>query len=411
MFAKVAETLQAKADRIRYRPVLEAAMAASALVACAEGRVTLARRYALDSLLGSVDALKRFDPYFGVDRFNAFADDILGSVHNGRDRALAAVRAIAGDSQAASVVMNVATAIARVGGYDGSARQRLGEIAGILELAGAAAHAGPVCVVVGNPKGGSGKSTVAVHVAVGLMRLGRRVATIDIDGRQGSLSRYWENRRSYARAMGLALPVPAHRRLAASEEVRRDVGEDRERDRFAEAMSGLGAFEIVVIDTPAGESHLSRLGHAAADILITPMNDSFLDIDVLAHIDCDRREVLAASPYCRMVWEQNERRTAGSQPTIDWLILRNRLAQLDARSSRDVEGLLEVLAARLGFRTARGLSERVVYRELFYRGLTVLDLPAGDSGTALPASRLNAVAEVHDLLRALGALEQEAAVA
>jgi len=118
VFGKVAETLQAKAERMRQRPVLEAAMAASALVACAEGRVTLARRYAL----GSVDSLKRFDPYFGVDRFNAFADDILGSVHHGRDRALAAVRAIAGDGQAAAVVMSVATAIARVGENDGPAR-------------------------------------------------------------------------------------------------------------------------------------------------------------------------------------------------------------------------------------------------------------------------------------------------
>jgi len=273
-------------------------------------------------------------------------------------------------------------------------------------------------VVVGNPKGGSGKSTVAVHVVIGLMRLGRRVGTIDLDGRQGSLSRYLENRRAYARAMGLALPVPAHRRLASSEEVRRDAGEECERERFAEAMNGLHAMDAIVIDTPAGESHLSRLGHAAADILITPMNDSitpmndsFLDVDVLAHIDCDRREVLAASPYCRMVWEQNERRAATGQPTIDWLVLRDRLAQLDARSSREVEGLLDVLPHRLGFRAARGLCERVVYRELFYRGLTVLDLPAGASGTALPASRLNALAEVHDLLRALGAIEQEAAVA
>jgi len=407
VFGKVAETLQAKAERMRQRPVLEAAMAASALVACAEGRVTLARRYAL----GSVDSLKRFDPYFGVDRFNAFADDILGSVHHGRDRALAAVRAIAGDGQAAAVVMSVATAIARVGENDGPARQRLGEIAGILGLGEKAIGTGPVCVVVGNPKGGSGKSTVAVHVAIGLMRLGRRVGTIDLDGRQGSLSRYLENRRAYARAMGLALPVPAHRRLASSEEVRRDDGEERERERFAEAMNGLHALDAIVIDTPAGESHLSRLGHAAADILVTPMNDSFLDVDVLAHIDCDRREVLAASPYCRMIWEQNERRAATGQPTIDWLVLRNRLAQLDARSSREIEGLLDVLSHRLGFRPARGLCERVVYRELFYRGLTVLDLPAGASGTALPASRLNAVAEVHDLLRALGAMEQEAAVA
>ena len=67
-------------------------------------------------------------------------------------------------------------------------------------------------IVVGNEKGGAGKSTVAIHLAVALMRMGKTVGVIDLDLRQASLSRYLENRRRWADARGVTLPMPVQGR-------------------------------------------------------------------------------------------------------------------------------------------------------------------------------------------------------
>src|SRR5258708_14214448 len=65
-------------------------------------------------------------------------------------------------------------------------------------------------VVLGNEKGGSGKSTTALHIAVALMKAGQRVATIDLDCRQQSFTRYIANRKAWARRTGLDLELPVH---------------------------------------------------------------------------------------------------------------------------------------------------------------------------------------------------------
>ncbi len=65
-------------------------------------------------------------------------------------------------------------------------------------------------IVVVNEKGGSGKSTVAIHVAVALIRSGQSVATIDLDASQRSFTQYIDNRLAWSRQRGIALPTPAH---------------------------------------------------------------------------------------------------------------------------------------------------------------------------------------------------------
>jgi chromosome partitioning protein len=65
-------------------------------------------------------------------------------------------------------------------------------------------------VVLGNEKGGSGKSTIAMHVAVALLAVGQRVATVDLDSRQKSFTHYIEHRRAWARRAGIDLKVPVH---------------------------------------------------------------------------------------------------------------------------------------------------------------------------------------------------------
>jgi len=198
------------------------------------------------------------------------------------------------------------------------------------------------------------------------------------------------------------VPVPIHQRVPGSEARDREEARDIERGRLKDAFARVKHCDFVVIDTPGNNSHLSRLGHGEADVLITPLNDSFVDIDVIAQIDQDRREVLDLSPYSRMVAQQNEQRAAAGDAPIDWVVMRNRLAQIEARNTREMAALLARLAERMNFRLQPGLSERVVFRELFYRGLTLLDLPDESATGWQSASHRRARQEVRDLLAALG---------
>lgn len=257
----------------------------------------------------------------------------------------------------------------------------------------------PRLIVLGNEKGGSGKSTTAMHLTVALLRQGRNVGTLDLDARQGSFSRYVENRAAFMRDAGVRLPQAEHQRLYRAEHDSRAAAEADERERLEAALAAFQRKDFIVIDTPGADTHLTRLAHARADILITPLNDSFLDLDLLAHVDPEGQKILGPSVYAQMVWEQRQARArAGGRP-IDWIVIRNRLSQIDARNKRDIGRLLELLAKRVGFRIGPGFGERVIFRELFVKGLTLLDLR--DSGTKMTMSHLAARQEIQALLDVL----------
>jgi chromosome partitioning protein len=254
----------------------------------------------------------------------------------------------------------------------------------------------PHVVVLGNEKGGSGKSTTAMHLIVALLREGYKVGSLDLDARQGSLSRFIANRAEN----GLDLPMPRHVRLEQSTLDSAAAAREEEKQRFDAALAQMADCEFIVIDTPGSDSNLSRLGHARADTLVTPLNDSFLDLDLLARVDSQGQKIRGPSTYAEMVWEQKKRRALTDGGSIDWIVMRNRLASLDARNKRRIGKLVEELARRIGFRLAPGFSERVVFRELFPRGLTLLDL--ADAGTALTLSHVAARQELRGLLDAIG---------
>ena len=266
---------------------------------------------------------------------------------------------------------------------------------------GAVLRRKPHIIVLGNEKGGSGKSTTAMHLIVALLRSGMSVGSIDLDARQGTLSRYVENRR--ASAMELPLPVSRHVPIQASRVDSVLAAAEEDRGRFGDALAEFKDCDFVVIDTPGSDTGLSRIGHAHADTLVTPLNDSFLDLDLLARLDREGQKILGPSVYAEAVWEQRKRRAlTGERAAIDWIVMRNRLSSLDARNKRDIGRLLEQLSRRIGFRLAPGFSERVVFRELFPRGLTLLDLNLGTGGPALKMSHVAARQEVRALLQAIG---------
>lgn len=258
-------------------------------------------------------------------------------------------------------------------------------------------------VVLGNEKGGSGKSTTALHIAVALLKAGQRVATIDLDSRQKSFTHYIENRRDWAERAGLNLELPTHYCVERGEGPSVEANEAKEFANFSAAISTIEhTHDVVVIDTPGNDTYLMRLAHSMADTLVTPLNDSFLDFDVLATLDPTNFAVIGESHYAEMVREARRQRRLVDGRMTDWIVVRNRLSALGSRNKRLVgEGLAE-LSKRMGFRCVDGFAERVVYREFFPRGLTALDdLDATVLGTRPSMSHVTAREEVIALLNAL----------
>lgn len=269
-------------------------------------------------------------------------------------------------------------------------------------LNGPAEPVRPYVIVVGNEKGGTGKSTTAMHLAVALNYRGLRAAGIDLDMRQRTFQRFAENRRDFIRDSDKKIPMLDVRTVDTSA-VPDDVDEIQSgRDRLNALIDSLRGHDFIIIDTPGSDSTMSRLGHEMADTLVTPINESYVDIDVIARIDRTNREVLAPSVYCQMVWEQHNRRVSEGRAAIDWIVVRNRISHVDSHSRRDVGQLLEVLAKRIGFRLAPGFGERVIFRELFLKGLTLLDLPTVLPETRQSASHQAGRREVWGLLRGVG---------
>jgi len=253
-------------------------------------------------------------------------------------------------------------------------------------------------IVVGNEKGGAGKSTVAMHLIVALLKMGRRVGAVDLDLRQRTLSRYVENRVQWCAQHGQALPMPQIADVRGSISRDLDLAEAEEAALFAAALRRLAeTCHYIVVDAPGADSFLSREAHAVADTLITPMNDSFVDFDLLGDIDAETHAVVRPSFYAELIWESRKRKAKAARRPIDWVVMRNRVAagRIEARNKLRMGDALHALSGRVGFRLAPGLSERVVFRELFPQGLTLLDAGERDD---LKMAHVAARQEVRDLL-------------
>jgi chromosome partitioning protein len=268
-----------------------------------------------------------------------------------------------------------------------------------IEQARQSAHV----VVLGNEKGGSGKSTTALHIAVALLKAGQRVATIDLDSRQKSFTHYIDNRRAWSERARVKLDMPSHYCVARAEGNSLEANEAQEFANFSQVIGAIEhSHDVVVIDTPGSDTYLMRLAHSMADTLVTPLNDSFVDFDVLGTLDPVNFTVPGESHYAEMVREARRQRRLVDGKLTDWIVVRNRLSSLGSRNKKMVgDGLIE-LSKRMGFRPVEGIAERVVYREFFPRGLTAFDdLDEATLGTRPSLSHLTAREEVIALLNAL----------
>ncbi len=261
----------------------------------------------------------------------------------------------------------------------------------------------PPChiIALGNEKGGSGKSTTAMHLFVALAQRGHRVGAIDLDSRQLSFFRYFDNRAAYAERAGATLVMPEMVAVEPSTAARRDEAAADDWENLNVAVERLAqTCRFIIIDTPGSATPLSETAHSLADTLITPMNDSLIDFDLLGRIDPKTGEVLGPSIYAEMVWGARQQRAASGRPPTDWVVLRNRMATLESRNKRKVGGAVAALAKRIGFRLIPGFSERVIFRELFLHGLTLLDIK-GEGQVAMTLSHVAARQELRDMIKAL----------
>ena len=262
----------------------------------------------------------------------------------------------------------------------------------------------PQVIVIGNEKGGAGKSTLAIHIVTGLLHAGKKVAIIDLDLRQRSMERFFSNRAAWTAANGHDLPLPIVPDMGDGKALAK-ADEAEQLAKFEAAYAEAQAVaDVILIDTPGGDTALSRAAHGRADQIVTPMNDSFVDFDLLGEVDPVTLELKKPSIYSESVWEARKHRaiTEGRQVTIDWIVVTNRLAVAEARNRRRLEERMKKLAKRVGFRVGPGLRDRVIYRELFPFGLTVADLSNDIRPVSVSLAHVAARQEMRNLMQAMG---------
>jgi chromosome partitioning protein len=294
------------------------------------------------------------------------------------------------------------------------------------------AQSSPHIVVIGNQKGGGGKSTFAMHIIVALLKAGKRVASFDLDLNQQTLTRYLRNRHEWDRKHEQQLELPDH--LSVREEERgttlrrfisrlKIIGPAHNQEytdssalspsvdlrQFISQLKKIGRaqkHDFIVIDTPGGVQHLGLIAHGMADTLITPINDSFFDLDVLVAMEQSETEP-QPSVYAKRVWRALEARRRVIGRTTDWIVVRNRLEPVESSNQRQITQVLDVIQRTLGFRVVRGLLERPVYREFFAAGLTVFDEVEGpESAAESNESNLLARIDVQNLIREIGLIDE-----
>ncbi len=243
-------------------------------------------------------------------------------------------------------------------------------------------------IVFANEKGGVGKSTSAFHTCIALCNAGERVAALDVDLRQLTMQRALWARNESAKEYGVNLPGPEEIMLAQQNE-----NELEEKMRIARIHNS-----FIIIDVGGHDSPIARKAIYMADTIVTPVNDSFIDLDMLGRIDPRNGELKTLGNFARLVEHLKEPGLTLRPRPLDWVVMQNRSRNFATKNERKVRDALEKIAPVAGFRLTPGLRERVTYRELFPLGLTLFDL---DKLPDLGRPQPNAREEIWAMLRAL----------
>ncbi len=253
----------------------------------------------------------------------------------------------------------------------------------------------PYVIILGNEKGGTGKSTLAMHISVYLLNSGFDVCTIDVDARQGTFSQYFRNREK-ASKNNHSLKVPNHHSVFKSDLQNVSEAIEEERNSLNDAIKNNLSADFIVIDTPGNNTFLSQLAHSYANIVVTPINESFIDLDVLVRVSDDNLTEFKPSIYAEMLWNQRKERAMRGKKPLDWIVVKNRMSTLYNKNRGDVDKILDAISKRISFRLGDGFCERVIFKELFVSGTTLLDFD--DSENQMTMSHVAARQELRSLI-------------
>jgi len=250
-------------------------------------------------------------------------------------------------------------------------------------------------IVVSNEKGGTGKSTISLHLAIKLMQEGFNVATIDLDGRQGTLSGYLQNRKKFCNKNLIKLPYPQHYKFAPTEDYSHIAEHSACIEMQIKAL--LPLFDAIIIDTPGNKNYLFELGHKFADTLITPISDSLIDLNSISEIDFDTGKIGHPGCYANYIWEVKKLLASQGKNYLNWIIVGNKISSLKSKNKNLVFEYLQQLSKLYGFRFCEGFKDRVIYKELFLDGLTVLDMQHEQLKLRMSISHIAAKQEIRRL--------------
>lgn len=250
-------------------------------------------------------------------------------------------------------------------------------------------------ITIGNEKGGTGKSTISMHLAILLMQEGFKVAVIDMDGRQGTLSRYINNRCNFAKQNHINLIVPQLVTVSPRDNQNEHANHISEIELAVSELSK--AYDALIIDTPGTKNYLFEEAHRLADTLITPVGDSLIDLNVLSEIDEKAPNRQHAGHYAEFVWEIKKYRAQHGKKSLNWIVAANKVSSLNSKNKTVFFDHLNQIAKTYGFRVSESIKDRVIYKELFLQGLTVLDLNTQALKSRLTLSHLAAKQEIKNL--------------
>lgn len=256
-------------------------------------------------------------------------------------------------------------------------------------------------IVIGNEKGGSGKTTTAMHLTISLLNLHFRCATIDLDYRQQSFTHYIQNRKESCKKYGIELKIPNHHTLLPYNNDSKAECVLKDEQNIKEMVNACSAEnDFIIIDTPGNDTNLSRAAHKIANTVITPINDSFVDLDLIGNLKSDDLSTKRPGIYSAMFWDAKMQRIKESREEINWFVVRNRLSTLDAINKRRMSDALLKLSKKFGFKIVPGFCDRVIFKELFLDGFTLHDAGKVDKVRITP-SMMSARLELTQFINSL----------
>lgn len=223
-------------------------------------------------------------------------------------------------------------------------------------------------IVFGHEKGGTGKSTLTIHVAIGLKMQNYTVGVIDLDARQGTSIRFLTRRER------LDLMVPdQYFGILNSTSDSKEIAFKEDEIALKTAITKMRDLDYIIIDTRGSNNNFTQLAINFCDKLITPINDSVLDIDML--ISIGSKDQVFFGPYTQTVWEQKKQRNLqNNMKPIDWYLIRNRVSPIVTKNTNNCTAMLETICRKIGCKLGPSITERVIYKETLDRGLLLFDL-------------------------------------